>query len=55
MHGTHEADNLKELIIIGVGKAAGVLNQITGMHIILHVPALQIVPLSELKKAQTAT
>ncbi len=47
-----ETDILKELINIGVGKAAGVLNQITGLHIILHVPALKIIPLSELKQTQ---
>lgn len=48
----HESDILKELINIGVGKAAGVLNQITGMHIDLHVPTLKIVPLTELELAQ---
>ncbi len=48
----HESDILKELINIGVGKAAGVLNQITGLHIILHVPDLKIVPLSELLEAE---
>ncbi len=42
-----ESDILKELINIGVGKAAGVLNQITGLHIILHVPTLKITPMSE--------
>ncbi|CAN2046576.1 chemotaxis protein CheC [Candidatus Magnetomoraceae bacterium gMMP-1] len=37
-----EQDVLKELINIGVGKAAGVLNQMTGLHITMIVPFVTI-------------
>lgn len=35
-------DGVKELITIGVGRAAGMLNQLTGAHISLYVPDVHI-------------
>lgn len=48
-----ESDILRELINIGVGKAAGVLNQMTGMHIRMFVPDLRILSIDEMQKEQT--
>jgi chemotaxis protein CheC len=36
-------DGVKELITMGVGRAAGMLNQLTGAHVSLHVPDVQII------------
>jgi chemotaxis protein CheC len=35
-------DGVRELITIGVGRAAGMLNQLTGAHVSLHVPDVHI-------------
>lgn len=39
-----EQDLLKELINIGVGKAASILNDMTGFYIHLDVPSVKIIP-----------
>ncbi len=44
-----QIDALKELINIGVGRAAGVLNEMTQSHIHLQVPFIKIVSPEELK------
>src|SRR5512145_948403 len=41
-------DAIRELINIGVGRAAGMLNDITDCPIVLQVPSVQIVRLDEL-------
>lgn len=41
-------DAITELINIGVGKAAGLLNEITGSNIQLRVPEIHLVPFREL-------
>jgi|SRR5208282_1257625 len=41
-------DAITEIINIGVGKAAGLLNEITGSHIQLRVPELRLVPIGEI-------
>lgn len=43
-------DALKELINIGVGRAAGVLNQMVHSHILLRVPAVEVLTLRELRR-----
>ena len=43
-----QIDALKELINIGVGRAAGVLNQMVSAHIKLQVPRVQIITLRNL-------
>ena len=43
-----QTDALKELINIGVGRAAGVLNQMVSAHIKLQVPRVQIITLRNL-------
>lgn len=43
-----DIDAIRELINIGVGRAAGMLNDITGCSINLRVPSIQIVNLSSL-------
>lgn len=45
-----QLDALKELINIGVGKAAGVLNEMVNCHIHLQVPFIKILTAQELKK-----
>ncbi|UCF98127.1 MAG: chemotaxis protein CheX [Spirochaetaceae bacterium] len=42
-------DALTEIINIGVGRAAGSLNDITGKHITLKVPDIRLVPVRELR------
>jgi len=44
-------DAVRELINIGVGRAAGMLNEMTGCTIRLRVPMIQILTLSELAGA----
>jgi len=46
-----DLDAIKELVNIGVGRAAAMLNEITCSHIILHVPTLQVIRLDELDSA----
>jgi chemotaxis protein CheC len=43
------ADVLAEIINIGVGRAAGSLNDLTGKHITLRVPEIKIVSIRELQ------
>jgi chemotaxis protein CheC len=44
-------DAIRELINIGVGRAAGMLNDITDCPIVLQVPSVQIVKLDDLSPA----
>lgn len=44
-----QIDALKELINIGVGKAAGVLSEMVSCHIRLQVPFIKILPVNDLK------
>jgi chemotaxis protein CheC len=44
----NQIDALKELVNIGVGRAAGVLNQMVSAHIKLQVPQVQIITLRDL-------
>ena len=46
----YQVDALTELINIGVGKAAGMLNQILEAHVLLQVPAIRIFPHSEIEQ-----
>ena len=46
----YQIDALTELINIGVGKAAGMLNQILEAHVHLQVPAIKIFPHSQIEK-----
>ena len=45
----YQVDALTELINIGVGKAAGMLNQILEAHVLLQVPTIKIFPHSEIE------
>jgi chemotaxis protein CheC len=45
-------DAIRELINIGVGHAAGMLNEMTGCTIQLHVPTIRVVTIDELSKAE---
>jgi chemotaxis protein CheC len=40
-------DAIREIVNIGVGRAAGQLNQMTGSHIRLQIPSINLLPLSE--------
>jgi chemotaxis protein CheC len=46
----YQIDALTELINIGVGRAAGMLNQILEAHVQLNVPSVKIFPHSEIEK-----
>ncbi len=46
----YHIDALRELVNIGVGQAAGVLNQMLRSHIRLQVPHVKVLSLSELKE-----
>jgi len=46
----YQVDALTELINIGVGKAAGMLNQILEAHVLLQVPAIRIFRHSEIEQ-----
>ncbi|MCU0630054.1 MAG: chemotaxis protein CheX [Methanoregulaceae archaeon] len=41
-------DAIGEIVNIGVGRAAGQLNQMTGSHIRLQVPSIHLIPFNEL-------
>ena len=43
-----EIDALRELINIGVGRAAGALNDMVGAHVQLHVPSVRLVSLADI-------
>lgn len=45
-----QMDSIKELINIGVGRAAGMLNEMTSSHVSLKVPDIQILSYRELAK-----
>ncbi len=45
-----QTDILKELINIGVGRAAGVLNEMVHFRVLLQVPFVKILSLSDLRK-----
>lgn len=47
---SYQIDALTELINIGVGRAAGMLNQILGAHVHLQVPFIKIFPHSQIEK-----
>lgn len=51
----YQMDALKELVNIGVGKAAGALNQMLRAHVSLIVPHLQLLSLYELEAASRAS
>ena len=50
-----DIDAIKELVNIGVGKAAAMLNEITCSHITLQVPTLQVIGLDELDRVDGLT
>jgi chemotaxis protein CheC len=43
-------DALREIINIGVGKAAGMLNELLNNHILLEVPRVDIIPFSDIDR-----
>jgi chemotaxis protein CheC len=45
-------DSIRELINIGVGRAAGMLNEMTGCTIQLRVPVVRVVTIDELSRAE---
>lgn len=50
----YQIDALTELINIGVGRAAGMLNQILEAHVHLNVPSIRIFPHAEVENALSA-
>ena len=48
-----EIDALRELINIGVGRAAGALNDMVGAHVELRVPSVRLVSPTDIKEATT--
>jgi chemotaxis protein CheC len=44
-------DAIRELINIGVGRAAGMLNEMTGCTILLRVPTIRVITVDELEEA----
>ena len=52
--GEEELDILKELINIGVGRAAGMLNEMTGCTIRLSVPTIRLLTVKELADANNS-
>ncbi|MGM0586800.1 MAG: chemotaxis protein CheC [Bacteroidota bacterium] len=47
-----QEDSLGELINIGVGRAANALNELTGSHIVLRVPRIELYNFEELEEIQ---
>jgi chemotaxis protein CheC len=47
----YQVDALTELINIGVGRAAGMLNQILEAHVQLQVPSIKIFPYDQIEEA----
>jgi chemotaxis protein CheC len=45
-------DAVTEIVNIGVGKAAGQLNQMTGSHIHLQIPSISIIPFQDLNSSE---
>lgn len=50
--GEESIDAIRELINIGVGRAAGLLNDMTGTHIRLQVPEVRVLRYSDLTREQ---
>ena len=48
-----EIDALRELINIGVGRAAGALNDMVGAHVELRVPSVRLVSTADIKEVIT--
>ena len=48
-----EIDALRELINIGVGRAAGALNDMVGAHVEVRVPSVRLVSPADIKEATT--
>lgn len=44
-------DAIREIVNIGIGRAAGQLQQMTGSHIHLQIPSIKIVPFDEITEA----
>jgi chemotaxis protein CheC len=44
----YQLDVLQELINIGVGHAAGTLNQMSGQHVSLHAPEVTVLPIEKM-------
>jgi len=44
-------DAIREIVNIGIGRAAGQLQQMTGSHIHLQIPSIKIVPFDEMTEA----
>jgi chemotaxis protein CheC len=49
---TETLDAIRELVNIGVGRAASQLNQMTGSHIVLRIPTVGLVPFSEISSKE---
>jgi chemotaxis protein CheC len=47
-------DAIRELVNIGVGKAAGQLNQMTGSHIRLQIPTVSLLPFTDITSSDHA-
>ncbi|MCX6701449.1 MAG: chemotaxis protein CheX [Methanomicrobiales archaeon] len=47
----HTIDAIREIVNIGIGRAAGQLQQMTGSHIHLQIPSIKIVPFDEITEA----
>jgi len=45
-------DAIAEIVNIGVGKAAGQLNQMTGSHIRLQIPSINLIPFGEITSSE---
>jgi chemotaxis protein CheC len=45
-------DAIRELVNIGVGRAAGQLNQMTGSHIRLQIPTIHLVPFADITSTE---
>lgn len=50
-----DTDALRELINIGVGRAAGALNDMVGAHVQLRVPSIRLVSPAEIKETVSST
>ena len=44
-------DAIREIVNIGIGRAAGQLQQMTGSHIHLQIPSIKIVPFDKITEA----
>lgn len=46
----YQIDTLKEIINIGIGRAAGILNEMVNSHVTLHVPYIKVLSPVKLKR-----